>query len=230
MCGRFTVDIDDIDYIELVLRAGLGDVKKEFRPNYNVAPTQNILTLRETLEDRVGNYLKWGFQPYWAKRPLINAQSESAFAKRTWAKAARERRCAIVADGFIEWNRKSGRKGKTPYHFKVKGHDIITFAGIWFESELDGVQEANAVILTTEPNELVSNFHDRMPVIFTEEEQIKEWLDPNPIDKNDEGKIAEMLSLMRPYPNEEMEVFEISSEVNSYKNNRKELLKHVSPF
>ena len=176
MCGRFTVDMDDPGYIEEFYGADLSDVRESFQPNYNVAPTHEVLTLRQTKELRVGHYLKWGLKPVWAKKLLINAQAEGLFEKRTWAKAARERRCLIPADSFIEFRKDDGpKKPPTPYRFSIKDHPGSGFAGIWLDhaDEPDEPKTPRCIIVTTRPNELVAPFHDRMPVFMTDPQDIE---------------------------------------------------------
>ena len=68
------------------------------------------------------------------------------------------------------WERKP--QFHTDSHFG-KG-DFFSFAGIWDEYEtVDGENQHTFLILTTEPNELVSEVHDRMPVVLTQETEKK---------------------------------------------------------
>jgi putative SOS response-associated peptidase YedK len=218
MCGRFTADIEEQDFLAQFMEVML---KSEIKPNYNAAPTQEILNIRQSDGQQVGEYLRWGFKAPWGKRPLlINAQSETVYEKRTFAKAARERRCLVVADGFIEWQRKGDQKKKTPYHFKVKDQKVIAFAGIWFPAIDDDAIET--VILTVSPNKLVGDFHDRMPVILSDSDLQNEWL------KEDIASFEEMEHLLKPFPADQMEVFELGTDLNNSANNKREFLQPIS--
>lgn len=218
MCGRFTVDLDEQDFMAQFKHVMLQD---DFKSNYNAAPTQEILNIRQSEGKQSGEYLRWGFKAPWGKRPLlINAQSKTVYEKRTFAKAARERRCLIVADGFIEWRRKDEQKKKTPYHFKVKDQKVITFAGIWFPAIDDDAIEC--VILTVSPNELVEDFHDRMPVMIADPDLQSEWI------KEEIASFEEMEHILRPFPADQMEVFELHKDINNAANNKQELLTPVS--
>src|SRR5438132_4484373 len=110
------------------------------------------------------------------------------------------KRCLIPADGFYEW-RKMGSV-KQPYCFEVGEGEVFAFAGLWDEwRSPDGEIIESYTILTTGPNSLVADLHDRMPVIVTPD-KYDVWLDP---DVNDFNTIRDTLkpcdaSLMRRYP------------------------------
>lgn len=72
-------------------------------------------------------------------------------------------------------------------------------------------------IITTKPNELMEDIHDRMPVILTDENE-KEWLNPKNTDPD------YLQSLLQPYDPNDMEAYQVSSLVNSPKNNSPELI------
>jgi putative SOS response-associated peptidase YedK len=76
------------------------------------------------------------------------------------------------------------------------------------------------VIITTEPNELMSDIHNRMPVILNKEDE-DYWLNP------DNTEAEELVKLLIPYPTELMEAYPVSGLVNSPRNNFPEILKPV---
>lgn len=109
MCGRFAQ------------RTPTKTLAKEFQvndmpdiePRYNIAPTQDILSIRRTDDGREAAMLKWGLVPSWAKdvsigAKLINARSETITEKPSFREAFKKRRCIIPADGFYEWQRTDG--------------------------------------------------------------------------------------------------------------------------
>ena len=106
----------------------------------------------------------------------------------------------MPADGFYEW-RKMGSV-KQPYCFEVGDGDLFALAGLWDEwTSPDGEVIESCTILTTVPNSLVSEVHDRMPVIVPPD-KYDLWLDP---DITDFEAIREILKpfdpgLMRRYP------------------------------
>ena len=74
-------------------------------------------------------------------------------------------------------------------------------------------------IITTDANEIVGTIHNRMPVIFNREQEIK-WLDPL-IDSH----VANQYLL--PYRETDMEIYPISTLVNSPKNDMVEVVKPI---
>lgn len=76
-------------------------------------------------------------------------------------------------------------------------------------------------IITTTPNEVTENVHDRMPVILKREDY-DTWLDPNNQDT------TMLKSMLRPYPADEMVKYVISPLVNSPKNEVPEILQPMN--
>jgi putative SOS response-associated peptidase YedK len=105
MCGRYRLTAK-----ERYLRDHFGlDVRVEWLPRWNIAPTQMIPTIRQHPKEprRIFSLMRWGLIPYWAKDPsiglkTINAMSETAALKPVFRDAFKYRRCLIPADGFYE--------------------------------------------------------------------------------------------------------------------------------
>jgi putative SOS response-associated peptidase YedK len=113
-----------------------------FEARYNIAPTQEVLVVRQDPADgrRVADMLRWGLIPAWsasekgnAGPPMINARSETLASKPMFRSAVRRRRCLIPADGFYEWQQSpSGAKGKKqPYFIHRPDDGPFAFAGLW---------------------------------------------------------------------------------------------------
>src|SRR5262249_15502619 len=132
MCGRFT---PPYPWQRVAEHFGLRvtDLPELFEPRFNVAPTQQVLTLRLDAEgERRPVVVKWGLVPYWSKDGKIapiNAMSETASDKPMFGAAFRKRQCLIPADGFYEWQ-KAGT-AKRPLHFHLRSGEPFAFAGIW---------------------------------------------------------------------------------------------------
>ena len=79
---------------------------------------------------------------------------------------------------------------------------VFAFAGLWDAwTNPDGEIIESCTVLTTEPNSLIEDLHNRMPVIVSPEKYAL-WLDP---DVNDFEAIRDILkpydaNLMRRYP------------------------------
>ncbi len=221
MCGRFTITLDPGEIQELL---NLGPFVHIQQPRYNVAPSQPVPIVKD-LETKSIELYKWGLVPFWADDPnigfkMINARSETAHEKPSFRAAFKYRRCLIIADGFFEWHAADKGEAKTPYLFKLKNDHPFTFAGLYEHWPIpSGGELHTCTILTCPPNELVSDYHNRMPVMLGEDTRW-EWLDP-------EAKQSDLLDLLIPYPADEMKCFAVSREVNSPQNDRPEILEPV---
>jgi putative SOS response-associated peptidase YedK len=96
---------------------------------------------------------------------MINAWAETVAEKPAFKEPLERRRCLIPADGFYEWKRNG--KTKQPYCFEVGDREPFAFAGLWDSWRApDGSTLETCTILTTTPNQLLTDIHDRMPVIL----------------------------------------------------------------
>jgi putative SOS response-associated peptidase YedK len=217
MCGRYTLKTNQLDV------ATLFDVKPlpDWRPRYNVAPTQMVACVRQKDSGRELVRLRWGLIPGWAKDPkiaysLINTRSETAATKPSFRSAMKRRRCLIVADGFYEW--KKVGKAKIPIHFHLRYGEPFAFAGLWeFWKPKDGDPIESCTIMTTEANTLVAPYHDRMPVILPKL-HYEHWLDPKDEDSD------KLLALLVPFPDSKMTATPANPIVNTPKNDNPECL------
>ena len=210
MCGRFAQ------------KSPAKKVREKFKveevpplvERYNVAPTQTVLVVRELSDAREATFLKWGLVPRWAKDPaggnrLINARAETVTEKPSFRDAFSRRRCLVPMEGFYEWARRGDRK--RPFYFHMRDGEPFAVAGLWENWEGGGDPLETCTLLTTEANELLAGYHDRMPVILRPEDYDL-WLDAG-------VRSAErLLPLLRPYPREEMTTYAVSPMVNSPSN------------
>ena len=226
MCGRFTITVDLEDLREyLVDHYDITELKSEFQlPRYNIAPTQDVITiLNDGSKNRVG-LLKWGLVPHFAKdekigASMINAKSETLIEKPSFKSSFQMKRCVILADSFYEWKREEHKK--TPMRIGVTDQKIFPMAGLWSTfTRPDGTKLHTTTIITTYANELMSKIHDRMPVILNDD-SIKEWLNPRNQDLNQLSK------LLKPYQSSQMYSYEVSSLVNNARNDLKECILKV---
>lgn len=210
MCGRFTfIDIEDI-------RERFNAEPIDLKPNYNVAPTQDVPVI---INGQLSMF-RWGLIPFWAKDPtighkMINARAETVDEKPSFKHSLQRKRCLIVADGFYEW-RKEGRT-KRPYRITLKNKELFGFAGLWDTWKSPTGDINSCTIITTTPNELMVSIHDRMPVILSRDSE-RVWLDQSIVDA------GYLKSLLVPYPAEAMIAYAVSSYVNSVKNNGPECM------
>jgi putative SOS response-associated peptidase YedK len=157
--------------------------------------------------------LRWGLVPFWAKDisigyKLINARSETLSEKPSFKNAFKNRRCLILADGFYEWQKPAAKGApKAPFRFTLKDEKPFAFAGLWeswYSPENEEIQ--SCTIITCEPNPLLAQIHNRMPVIL-DRNNCWEWLSDKPE--------SELAGLMKPYPADEMKGYPVGQKVNN---------------
>lgn len=177
MCGRFTLTVDPAElreWLELI------DVPAQLTPRYNIAPTQPVAVVTSPTDRKV-EIFQWGLIPSWSKDPsmgsrLINARAETVHEKPAFRAPFQRKRCLILADGFFEW--KALDKGKQPYFIHLKSGKPFAFAGLWDHwTSPEGDERMTCTIITCEPNDLMAQLHNRMPVIL-DKDVMWDWLDP----------------------------------------------------
>ena len=220
MCGRYSLIAD---LRELAKRYEFDGDGLALKPAYNVAPTQDVLTVVGG-ETRRGGFMRWGLIPWWAKNAsigsrMINARAETVSEKPAFRDALRRRRCLVLADGFYEWQR-TGSVRK-PMRVVMRSGEPFAFAGLWSVwRDPDGNRIPSCAIITTIANDLLRPVHDRMPVVLPRElEEL--WLDCS-ID--DPGALG---SVLTPYLDDAMEAYEVSTLVNSAANDGPEVIEAV---
>ena len=217
MCGRFTLKRSDRIKVGGLNHFDLDD----FIPRYNIAPSQDILTVVEGASAREARLLQWGLIPSWSKeaKGIINARVETIEDKPSFKESFERRRCLILADGFYEWE----RNGKTsqPYYFQMKDGAPFAFAGIWDRWRSGDRSITSCAIITTTANELLAEIHTRMPVILRPE-SYDLWL-------NENSRAADLRDLLVPFPATEMTSHPVGYDVNDVKNDGEGLLSEVVP-
>ena len=178
MCGRFSI-INDVE--ELEKRFNIKINRNQYKKNDNASPTQNLPVICNENPD-ILSFFRWGLLPFWSKEndkmPLmINSKCETIFEKPAFRNSIKSKRCLVPASSFYEWKKEG--KSKIQYEIGLKDFDLFCMAGIWdLRKNQDGSSVYSFSILTTSANELVSEIHDRMPVILHQSDEIK-WLSPD---------------------------------------------------
>jgi putative SOS response-associated peptidase YedK len=198
----------------------------EWEPRYNVAPTQSIPVLRQGENGAPwrASLMRWGLIPNWATdsnvgAKMINARSETAAVKPSFKWSLQKRRCLVPADGFYEWKRTG--KTKQPYCFEVGDGELFAFAGLWDAwRDAKGQVIETCTILTTSPNDLLADVHDRMPVILAPD-NYELWLDARMQDEN------RALAMLKPFEPKLMKRHPVSTRVNYVANDDAECAAQV---
>lgn len=220
MCGRFAL-VTEKHILELLFELDYS-LDFEIKSRYNIAPTQQTPVVRLSAADnkRELALLKWGLVPFWAKdetigNRLINARAETVREKPAFRDAYKKRRLLIPASGFYEW--KSEAAGKQPYFITAKSKELLSLAGLWERWDKGPEQSLETfTILTTEPNSLVAELHNRMPVIIPSQ-SFGAWLDP----LTGEDQLQQ---LMKPYPEDRLIYYPVSRLVNKPNNDVPEMI------
>jgi len=194
---------------------------REFGPDYNIPPRANIPVI--VPGSRILDLYRWGLIPFWAKDSslgdkMINARSETLTEKPAFNNAFMNHRCLILCSGFYEW------QSKMPFYFHLKNTEIMALAGLYskWENPADGEKINTCTIITTNANDLVKEYHHRMPVILPKE-AFKEWLDPGNTD-------VDLLQIhLKPFDSSQMVSFPVSPEINSPKFNSEKAIDRFSP-
>jgi putative SOS response-associated peptidase YedK len=220
MCGRYT------------LRANLSALVKLFggvefpdtTPRYNIAPTQQVLTVRQhEAEAPRAVWLRWGLIPSWAQDAkigysLINARADGVATKPSFRAAFRRRRCLVLADGYYEWQRQG--KDKIPFHVRRPDGEPFAFAGLWEIWRNDEQTIESCTVITTEANERLRWLHDRMPVILPPVDHAR-WIDPAP------GDPAIFMEMLQSAPDDLLEAVQVGTKVNNARNEGPDVFEEV---
>jgi putative SOS response-associated peptidase YedK len=186
-------------------------------PRYNIAPSQPVVTIRQDAHEPIRKLstMRWGLVPSWAKDPsigykTINARSETVATTASFREPFKSHRCLVPADGFYEWKREG--KTKQPYCFEVNDGELFAFAGLWerWKSPQGEVVES-CTIITTTPNPLLADIHDRMPVILSPDDYDL-WLDPA------FRNMASVSEMLKPFDASQMKRYPVSTRVNQVQN------------
>ena len=213
MCGRYSLATGMHGLDERFTFRGEG---LSLHLRFNIAPTQQVLTVVNDGQENRGELMRWGLVPFWAKdikvgARMINARAETVAESRAFKRPLQRQRCLVLADGFYEWRKED--KVRIPMHITLKGREPFAFAGLWdfWTNKETGERVRSCTIITCPPNVLMEPIHNRMPVILPQEAEHL-WLDPKI------EQVDVLTSMLIPFPAGSMETYPISNLVNSVKN------------
>src|SRR5258708_15475180 len=171
--------------------------------SWNVAPTDPLPVVRYDAKagERSLDVMRWGLVPFWAKDlkvgfSNINAKDEGIEGKPAFREAFQRRRCLVPVENFYEW--KKTASGKQPYAIALADRGLMALAGLWENWRSPaGEWVRSFAVITTTPNALCAELHDRMPVVLGPQVW-PEWLGEEPADP------ARLKVLLTPMPSKEM--------------------------
>lgn len=101
---------------------------------------------------------------------------------------------------------------KQPFSFGMEDDSLFAFAGLWDRwKDASGQVLESFSILTTTPNALLAEVHDRMPVILNADDY-DQWLDPGLT------RVETLKELLSPFDATLMKGYPVSTRVNFVKN------------
>nr|DAH82733.1 MAG TPA: SOS response associated peptidase (SRAP) [Caudoviricetes sp.] len=229
MCGRVRL-ADDYSEIKIRLKFDPAAPAPNYEADWNKAPTDPMLVaIRSVDGKRIPKMMRWGLLPSWAKDrkqsyATFNARSETFTTKPAFRDAWRRgQRCLVVTDGFYEWKAPPPdapkRTPKQPYAIAMEDGGSMVMAGLWssWKDPASGEEILSCTILTCEPNEVMVELHDRMPVILGE----GDW----PLWLGEESATPEeLLAMLRPCPDEWLKIWPVGREVGNVKNKGQKLM------
>jgi putative SOS response-associated peptidase YedK len=230
MCGRFALSTPPAR-LARYFGATLSEEAAHEHPSWNVAPTDEVLGVRDRPTDagtveRTLLTFRWGLIPWWSKDTksasrLINARRETVLTRPSFREAFEKRRIIVPADGFYEWRRtKSG--GKQPHFFTRADGAPMALAGLaerWRDKNLppDAPAVRSCTIITTSAGPDMEGIHDRMPVLL-DPATFDLWLDP--ANEDTEG----LRALLSPLPTGTVAHHPVGPRIGNVRNNDPELI------
>src|SRR5271157_5319221 len=226
MCGRARLS-SDVSEIKLVFSIPPHRPTPNIAPSWNVAPTDLLPVVRYDPKagERSLDVMRWGLVPFWAKDVKvgfanINAKAEGIETRPAFREAFQRRRCLVPVDNFFEWKKTAA--GKQPYAIALADRHLMALAGLWENWRSPaGEWVRSFAIITTTPNELCAEIHNRMPVVL-KPEGWPVWLGEASAD------LPQLNALLGPYPAEEMRCWPGSTRVGNVRNNDPSLIEPLA--
>ena len=231
MCGRFAQSKETDDLIQEFV-AETGRSPYEWRPSWNVAPTDPVPVVREHDGKRVVDVVRWGIvsptsPTFGGGKPVINARIETVATNGLFKNGFAAHRCIVPAQGYYEWQLQAD--GKQPFFVHEPGIDLA-MAGIirgWAdkskaEDDPDRWRLSMAII-TRDAHAAPGDVHDRMPA-FVAPEEYDDWLG----DRLSTDELLRMLDYTSLEVAKQLDYFPVAKTVNSVKNDGPHLVEPIS--
>jgi putative SOS response-associated peptidase YedK len=173
MCGRIMFG----DSTTTAAKLGVKDSEAGREGDPNLPPYKGayVFGIVDKKQDQLMHF-HWPLIPSWCKDypkfNTSNARSEDMHEKASYKHLLGKRHCIIAVDGFYEWERTGEKRA---FFFSMADGSQMKYAGLWDYNKNLGKPILSCTIITREPNEIIGEVHDRMPVILTED-QMKIWL------------------------------------------------------
>src|SRR5262249_23444301 len=217
----------DYSEIKIRLKFAPNSVAPNLEPDWNKPPTAPMLVaIRSVDGERIPKMMKWGLIPHWAKDDKLQYSTFNARAEEFTTKPAfrdawkRGQRCLVVTDAFYERKQLDAKGQLKQLHAIARAANVqVVMAGLWakWKSPTSGEEVLSCTILTCQPNNVMGEVHDRMPVILAENDWPK-WLGEEPVSEQ------ELLALLKPCADETLKIWPVDKMVGNVRNNGPQLI------
>ena len=198
--------------------------KQELQKSFHISALHYAYIL--TSESNELQRFKWGLIPYWAKEPekvehLFLAQAEGLASKDSFRMPLRQKRAIVFADSYYDTIRTN--KKDQFYRILSKNQQVLAFAAIWdVWTDANGKKFYSFSIISTEADkELNSKGWSRMPLIFSDEYQLSQWLDK-------ELALTDVIEMLKIKQTESMHYYPVTDELSDIKNDYPELHNEIT--
>ena len=183
MCGRFAMDKETDQLIE-EFTIETGRPFSEWRPSWNVAPTDTVPVIRARNGKRELAGVRWGIvspssPTFGGGKPVINARIETVATNGLFRGPFESHRCLVPAKGYYEWQLRED--GKQPFFVNEPDHDLA-MAGViraWADrskpKDDPEYWRLSMAIITLDAHMAPGDVHDRMPAFLTAD-SFDDWL------------------------------------------------------
>ncbi|MDA3884020.1 MAG: SOS response-associated peptidase [Candidatus Delongbacteria bacterium] len=200
MCGRFAQVYDDS---ALKSEFQIENIQNKINKRFNLSPGMEINTI--LIENDVNTLKKqhWGIDNIRGKEldnSVFNTRYDT-FLTNNFGRNFHNSRCIVPVTGFYEWN------NKVPYFIKYSDDRILSLAGVYTFNK--NRNEYSCSILTVSSMGLLSNIHERMPVILYGYDKFR-WMDNHRYDQSSLENIC-----LKRIENDELSITRVSDRVNS---------------
>ncbi|MFZ9781698.1 MAG: SOS response-associated peptidase [Bacilli bacterium] len=212
MCGRFGLHFDWQHTSRLLwdhFQVEMDEAAYPL-PQFNIAPTQQVMVLIHDGEKYRIGLARWGLPlGNGTSQVVSNARSESIFEKSMFRSLIKQRRCLVIASGFYEWQRDV--KPSRVYWFHPQQQPLLIFAGLYQMVQNPEGKKVFTTLMTTQANALMAPIHDRLPVMLNPD-QWRHWVHPKT--PSDEFNL-----LFKPTNFTDLTYYELFSNVNKVSHN-----------
>ena len=167
MCGRYWIDDgrESVELGEIIAQVNRRPVTGPVKTCGEIFPTDVVPVVASSRRRAPEAFaMAWGYAMPDGKR-IINARSETAGERPLFKDGMRQRRCAVPATRYFEWERIGDKR--TKYAIWPERGGVFYFAGLYRIAS----GRPEFVILTRPAADCISWMHNRMPLLLPERRQ-----------------------------------------------------------